>query len=87
MPDPLPDGSHRGNRLIDQFTGIALLGCLIGAATVLVPLVFHRAFYVLPVAGLLAGVFAVRRGQRIGGAVAMVLSAIGAALTLMAVSR
>jgi hypothetical protein len=87
MPDPPPDGSYRGNSIIDQFTGIALLGCLIGAVTLIVPLVFHWAFYILPVAGLLAGVFAVRRGQRIGGAVAMALSAIGATLTLMAVSR
>jgi hypothetical protein len=47
------------------------------------PLVFHHVFYVLPIAGLLAGVQAIRRGQLVGGIVAVVLNVLGGLFTLL----
>jgi hypothetical protein len=61
------------------------VGLVIGLATVIVPLAFHRVLYVLPIAGLLAGVQAIRGGQPIGGIIAVVLNALGGTFTLIGV--
>lgn len=72
-----------GASILRQVTGPAAVGILLGLATVIVPLVWGYVFYVLPIAGFLAGIAAIRRGQLIGGIVAVVLNAMGAVLTLI----
>jgi hypothetical protein len=86
MPQPIgPSSGMSTAGLLSQITGVAGLGILFGLATVIVPIVFGWVFYVLPIAGFLAGVEAVRRGQLIGGILAIVLNAMGAMLTLIGV--
>jgi hypothetical protein len=72
-----------GASILRQVSGPAAVGILLGLATVIVPLVWGYVFYVLPIAGFLSGIAAVRRGQLIGGVVAIVLNAMGAVLTLI----
>jgi hypothetical protein len=72
-----------GASILRQVTGPAAVGILLGLATVIVPLVWGYVFYVLPIAGFLAGIAAIRRGQLIGGIVAVILNAMGAILTLI----
>ena len=69
--------------ILTQFTGTALVGIVLGLATVIVPIAFGYVFYVLPIAGFLAGIAAIRRGQLIGGIIGVVLNAMGAVLTLI----
>jgi len=85
-PHPPAPGRPVGSLpwVLDQVGGIAAWGLLIGLATVLVPLLLHRPLYVLPVAGLLAGVQAIRRGQLVGGVIAIVLNVLGGLFTLVA---
>jgi hypothetical protein len=71
--------------LLSQITGTAGVGILLGLATVIVPIVFGWVFYVLPIAGFLAGITAIRRGQLIGGIIAIVLNAMGAMLTMIGI--
>jgi hypothetical protein len=82
MPQPIGP-APAGASILRQFTGTALVGILLGLATVIVPLVWGYVFYVLPIAGFLAGIAAIRRGQLIGGIVGVVLNAMGAVLTLI----
>ena len=81
-PGVQPGPGARFSGLVPQFTGIAAWGVIIGLATVIVPLAFHQVFYLLPIAGLLAGVQAIRRGKMAGGVIAVVLSVLGGILTL-----
>jgi hypothetical protein len=69
--------------LISQFTGNAGWGILVGIATILVPLLFQRVFFFLPIIGLIVGIYAVVRRQVIGGVVAIVLNVIGGILTII----
>ena len=82
IPQPIGP-APAGASILRQFTGTALVGILLGLATVIVPLVWGYVFYVLPIAGFLAGIAAIRRGQLIGGIVGVVLNAMGAVLTLI----
>ena len=72
-----------GASILRQVSGPAAIGILLGLATVLVPIVWGYVFYVLPIAGFLAGISAIRRGQLIGGIAGVVLNAMGAVLTLI----
>ena len=84
MPQPIAPASGMSTAgLLSQVTGAAGIGILLGLATVIVPLVFGYVFYVLPIAGFLAGIAAIRRNQLIGGIVAIVLNALGGVLTLV----
>jgi len=85
MPQPIGPSSAgmTAAGILSQVTGVAGIGILLGLATVIVPLVFGYVFYVLPIAGFLAGITAIRRNQLIGGIVAIVLNALGAVLTLV----
>lgn len=84
MPQPIgPSAGMTAAGLLSQVTGVAGVGILLGLATVIVPLVFGYVFYVLPIAGFLAGITAIRRNQLIGGIVAIVLNALGGILTLV----
>ena len=69
--------------LISQFTGNAGWGILVGLATILVPLLFQRVFFFLPIIAILTGVRAIRGGKLIGGIVGIVLGIIGGILTLI----
>jgi hypothetical protein len=84
MPQPISPASGMGLApILRQVTGVAGGGILLGLATVIVPLAFGYVFYVLPIAGFLAGIAAIRRGQLIGGIIGVVLNAIGGILTLV----
>jgi hypothetical protein len=69
--------------IISQFTGAAGWACLLGVATIAVPFIFNRIFFILPIVGFLAGIQAIRRGQLIGGIVGLVLNAIGGLITVL----
>jgi len=84
MPQPIaPVSGMSLAAIVSQVRGIAGVGILLGLATVIVPLAFGYVFYVLPIAGFLAGVAAIRRGQLIGGIIGIVLNAMGGILTLV----
>jgi len=57
---------------------------VVGLATVVVPFLFARVFFFLPIIGLLTGVQAIRGGRLIGGIIGIVLSVIGGIITLIA---
>jgi hypothetical protein len=67
-----------------QFSGAAAWGILLGLATIIVPFVFNRVFFFIPIIGLIVGVQAIRGGRLIGGIVAIVLNLIGGVITLIA---
>jgi hypothetical protein len=69
--------------LMSQFTGNAGWGILVGLATILVPLLFQRVFFFLPIIGLIIGIYAIVRRQVIGGVIAVVLNVIGGILTII----
>lgn len=69
--------------ILSQFSGAALWGIIVGLATVIAPIFFGYVFFFLPIVGVLAGLRAIRAGKAIGGAVAIVLSAIGGILTVI----
>ena len=84
MPQPIAPASGMSlAAILSQVRGVAGVGILLGLATVIVPLAFGYVFYVLPIAGFLAGVAAIRRGQLIGGIIAIVLNAMGGIFTLV----
>jgi succinate-acetate transporter protein len=70
--------------MLSQFTGSAGWSILVGLATIIVPLVFNRIFFFLPIIGLIIAIQAiVQRKQLIGGIVGIVLNVIGGILTLI----
>ena len=72
-----------GVSLMSQFSGSAMWSILLGLVSVVVPFVFGRVFFFLPLIGLYYGVRAIRRGQMIGGIVGIVLCVIGGIITLI----
>src|SRR5438552_15907416 len=68
--------------IMSQFLGTAGWAILVGAVTVVVPFVFNRVFFFLPVIGLIRGVLAIPRGPMVGGVIGIVLSVIGVVFTL-----
>lgn len=83
MPAPVTPAAPARGGLLAQFTGNALYGILIGIATIAVPLIFNRVYYVLPIAGILVSIYAIVRRQYIGGIVALVLNVIGGAISII----
>lgn len=81
---PATIGAGAGLGLLSQFTGSAAWAIGLGLATIIVPFTLGRVFYVTPIVAFLAGLRAVRAGKVIGGVVGMVLSAIGGAITVIA---
>jgi hypothetical protein len=81
LPQPIVPTGSAG--LLAQFTGNAGWGILVGLATIIVPLVFQRVFFFLPIIGLIIGVYAIVRKQVIGGILAVVLNVIGGVLTII----
>ena len=72
-----------GASLMFQFTGPAGWSVLLGLVGIIVPFVFSRIFFFLPLIGLLSGVQAIRRGRMIGGIVGIVLNVIAGIITVI----
>ena len=83
-PGIYPTAAPGAANLMYQFTGSALVAILVGLATVVVPFIFDRVFFFLPIIGLLSGVQAIRQGKLIGGIIGIVLSVLGGIITLIA---
>lgn len=81
---PAVVGAGAGLGLLSQFTGSAAWAIGLGLLTIIVPFTLGRVFYVTPIVAFLAGIRAVWAGKVIGGVVGMVLSAIGGAITVIA---
>ena len=70
--------------LLYQFTGSAGWACLVGVITIVVPFVFNRVFFFLPIIGLILGIQAIVRSRKmVGGIVGIVLNVIGGIITLL----
>lgn len=54
-----------------------------GLITIIVPLVFNRVYFFLPIIGLLLGIYAIFRRQLVGGIVAVILNVVGGILTII----
>lgn len=83
-PPVLPMAAGGGAFAISQFTGAAGWAILLGLVTIIVPFLFNRVFFFLPIIGLLSAVQAIRRGKVIGGVIGIVLNVIGGIITLIA---
>ncbi len=81
---PVAVGAGVGFGLASQFSGAALSSCVVGLITIIVPFAFGWVFYVLPIAGILAGLRALQRGKLVGGAVGIGLNLIGGLVTIIA---
>lgn len=77
-------GAGVGLGLMSQFTGAALSSCVVGLISIIVPFAFGYVFYILPIAGILAGARAIMRGKVIGGAAGIGLNVIGGLITVIA---
>jgi len=82
-PPILPTAMGGGAFALTQFTGPAAWAIILGLVTIIVPFVFGRIFFFLPIIGLLSAVQAIRRGKVIGGVVGIVLNVIGGIITLI----
>jgi hypothetical protein len=83
-PPVLPMAIGGSAFAISQFTGPAGWSILLGLVTIIVPFLFNRVFFFLPIIGLLSAVQAIRRGKMIGGVIGIVLNVIGGIITLIA---
>jgi succinate-acetate transporter protein len=76
-------GAGRGG-FISQFRGNAGWACLLGIVTIVVPFVFNRVFFFLPIIGVILAILAITRNkQMIGGIVGIVLNVIGGIITVL----
>jgi len=73
-----------GAGILYQFTGHALwsIGC--GLVSIVVPFVSNFYFPILPIIGFFYGIQAIRRGRVIGGAIGLVLCAVGGVVAYVA---
>lgn len=85
VPAPVSAGAY-GFGILSQFTGAAGVACLLGLLTIVIPFALNRVFYVTPIVGILTGVRAIQRGKLIGGAVGIGLNAVGALITVIALT-
>jgi hypothetical protein len=72
-----------GIGLMSQFTGDALWSIGLGLVSIVVPFVFNRIFFFLPLIGLYYGIRAITRGRMIGGIVGIVVNVIGGLITIL----
>jgi hypothetical protein len=72
-----------GVGLMYQFTGDALWSIGLALVSIIVPFVFNRIFFFLPLIGLYYGIRAIQRGRMIGGIVGIVLNVIGGIITIL----
>ncbi len=84
LPTQMAAGGAAG--ILSQFTGSAGWACLVGIICIVVPFVFNRVFFFLPIIGLILAAQAIFRSkQMIGGIVAIVLNVIGGIITLIGI--
>lgn len=86
-PGYMPPGigpAAAGAGILYQFTGHALwsIGC--GLVSIVVPFVSNFYFPILPIIGFFYGIQAIRRGRVIGGAIGLVLCAVGGVVAYVA---
>ncbi len=72
-----------GMSLMSQFSGDAMWAIGLGLVSVVVPFIFNRIFFFLPLIGLFYGIRAIRRGRLIGGIVGVVLCVLGGIVTII----
>jgi hypothetical protein len=72
-----------GVGLMSQFSGDALWSIGLGLVSIVVPFVFNRIFFFLPLIGLYYGIRAITRGRMIGGIVGIVVNVIGGLITIL----
>jgi hypothetical protein len=82
-PPILPTAIGGSAFAISQFTGAAGWSILLGLVTIIVPFLFNRIFFFLPIIGLLSGIQAIRRGKLVGGVIGIVLNVIGGIITVI----
>ncbi|MEA2656504.1 MAG: hypothetical protein QOI23_1869 [Chloroflexota bacterium] len=68
---------------MSQFSGDALWSIGLGLVSIVVPFVFNRIFFFLPLIGLYYGIRAITRGRMIGGIVGIVVNVIGGLITIL----
>lgn len=68
---------------MSQFSGDALWSIGLALLSIIVPFLFNRVFFFLPLIGLFYGIRAIRRGRMIGGIVGLVLNVIGGIITIL----
>lgn len=83
-PPVLPTAAGGGINIMSQFAGSSLWSNILGLISIVVPFVFNRVFFFLPLIGLFYAIRAIRNGQLIGGIVGIVLNCIGGLVTLVA---
>ena len=82
LPTAVAAGGTAG--LLYQFSGSAGWACLVGLICIVVPFVFNRVFFFLPIIGLILAIQAIVRTRRmVGGIVGIVLNVIGGIITLL----
>jgi hypothetical protein len=82
LPTAVAAGGAAG--LLYQFTGSAGWSCLVGVICIVVPFVFNRVFFFLPIIGLILAIQAIVRSRKmVGGIVGIVLNVIGGIITLL----
>ena len=80
---PMAPPAGGGVSFLYQFSGAAGWSVLLGVVSIVVPFVFNRVFFVLPLIGLVSAVRAIQRGRVIGGVTGIVLNVIGGIITLI----
>lgn len=69
--------------ILAQFEPPALWAIIAGLVTIVVPFMFGRVFFFLPIIAVITGVRAIQGGKLIGGIVGIVLGVIGGIITLI----
>ncbi|HEV2415221.1 MAG TPA: hypothetical protein VGX27_10455 [Candidatus Dormibacteraeota bacterium] len=69
--------------ILAQFEPPALWAIIAGLVTIVVPFVFGRVFFFLPIIAVITGFRAIQGGKLIGGIVGIVLGIIGGIITVI----
>lgn len=69
--------------VLAQFEPPALWAIIAGLVTIVVPFVFGRVFFFLPIIAVITGFRAIQGGKLIGGIVGIVLGIIGGIITVI----
>jgi hypothetical protein len=78
-------GAMAGGGLLSQFRGGALYSIGVGLLSVIVPLVTDRYFPILPVAGAVVALNAIRKRAFAGGVIGLVINLVGIVIDLFAI--
>lgn len=86
QPQPAMPGVGAGwgaMGILAQFEPPALWAIIAGLVTIVVPFVFGRVFFFLPIIAVITGFRAIQGGKLIGGIVGIVLGIIGGIITVI----